>query len=241
MKETNLTGRLLGYALASWVALAGIVAQAGELIVVDARGLALRPGQVIDDSQPLVLREGQRVTLIAANGNTLKLRGPYDQPPAADAGANGANLTQALSTLIAQKQTRTSEVGLVRAGTGPAKLPEAWVLDVSRSGSLCVRDGNPVVFWRPAAGASANLTVTPTDRSWKLSTTWPSGADRLTVPQNFPVHGNHSTYLVGLDQAQVALTLNSIPDSVASDKMRAAWMIEKGCEAQAEALLATLH
>lgn len=228
-------------ALASWVFLAGVAAQAGELVVVEARGVSLRPGQVIDDGQPLVLREGQRVTLIAANGNTLKLRGPYDRAPDASGASDGADLTQALSALIVQKQTRTSEVGVVRAGVAAAKLPEPWLLDVSHPGSLCVREGDPLVFWRPAADATASFTVTPTDRSWKLAATWPGGVDRLTAPPSFPASSIPSTYLVMLDANSAAVTLNSIPRAVDSDRMRAAWMIEKGCQAQAQALLELLH
>ena len=208
----------LASVLASCVLLAGLAAQAGELVVVEARGVALRPGQVIDDGQKLVLRGGQRVTLIAANGNTLKLRGPYDQAPDASGTSDGADLTQALSALIVQKQTRTSEVGVVRAGLAAAKLPEPWVLDISHPGNL-----------------------TPTDRSWKLAATWPGGVDRLTAPPSFPAPRSASTYLVMLDSNAAAVTLNSIPRAVESDRMRAAWMIEKGCEAQAQALLDLLH
>jgi hypothetical protein len=215
------------------------VAAAAELVVVEARGVALHPGQVIDDTEPLVLREGQRVTLITANGNTLKLHGPYDQSPA-DGGVGGNNLAQAFAALVVQKQIRTSDVGVVRAGTGEAKLPEPWLIDVTRPGSRCVREGDRVVFWRPDAVPSVNVTVSPLDRSWRLSTTWPSGAERLTMPQDLPMQVR-TTFLVDLGQSQVAVTLNTIPGAARTDPMRAAWMIEKGCQAQAEALLQALR
>jgi hypothetical protein len=237
------------YAILAAVALAATAlgvppprpAQASEVVVVEARGIALKAGQVLDDSQPLVLQEGQRVTLIAANGNTLKLRGPYDQAPgAAGAEAGGANLAQALTALIVQKQTRTSEVGVVRNGGDDAQLPEPWVFDISRPGNVCVRDGTPVVFWRPTTGSAINLTIFPTDKSWKLTTVWPSGDDRLTLPDRYTTR-NRATYLVDLGSAHAAVTLNVIPAAASTDAMRAAWMIEKGCQAQAEALLTELH
>jgi hypothetical protein len=226
---------------AGFIALGAITAAHGaDLVVIDARGLTVQAGQVIDDTKPLVLKEGQRITLIAANGNTLKLRGPYDQAPGSGEGGAGAGVSDALKALIVQKQSRTSDVGVVRAGAEAAKLPEPWLLDVSRPGIRCVRDGDPVVFWRPASVTTANLTITPLDKSWKIATTWPSGADRLVVPPNLPVQGA-STYLVGLDETESAITVNSIPGAVSSDAMRAAWMIEKGCQAQAEALLTVLR
>ena len=227
-------------AFAAWVALATYAARAGDLVVIEARGLPLQAGQVIDDTKPLVLKEGQRVTLIAANGNTLKLRGPYDQAPGAGEGGAGAGLSDALQALIVQKQSRTSDVGVVRAGGEAAKLPEPWLLDVSRPGNLCIRDGDEIVFWRPAASATANLSISPLDKSWKIVTTWPGGADRLVIPTTLPIQG-HTTYLIELDEIKSAITLNNIPAAVGSNAMRAAFMIEKGCQAQAEALLALLR
>lgn len=233
--------RSLAISCAGFIALGGVTAaRSAELVVIEARGLPVQVGQVIDDSQPLVLKEGQRVTLIAANGSTLKLRGPYDQAPGSGEGRSGPGVVDALKALMVQKESRTSDVGVVRAGAEAAKLPEPWLLDVSRPGTRCVRAGDPIVFWRPAAGAVANLTITPLDKSWKIATTWLSGADRLVVPPNLPIQGA-STYLVGLDATESAITLNSIPGAVSSDAMRAAWMIEKGCQAQAEALLTALR
>ena len=230
--------RALGLAATLVAALATSPAPAAEVVVVEARGIALKAGQVLDDTQPLVLQEGQRVTLIAANGNTIKLRGPYDQAPAAGE-AGGANLAQALTALIVQKQTRTSEVGVVRGVTDTSQLPEPWVLDISQPGNVCVRDGTPVVFWRPSAADAANLTVLPTDKSWRLATVWPKGDDRLTLPERYATR-NRATYLIDLGKLHAAVTLNVIPASATTDAMRAAWMIEKGCQQQAEALLASL-
>jgi hypothetical protein len=212
---------------------------AGELIVVEARGIALQAGQVVDDTQKLTLTEGQRVTLIAANGNTLKLRGPYDQAPAAAAGSE-ANLGTALAALLVQKQTRTSEVGVTRAGPEAGELPDPWVLDITRPGNLCIRDGVPIVVWRPEAKRAANLSINSTDKSWKVITQWPSGVDRLTLPLRFPAK-NRATYLVELGAIRAAVTLHTIPATVDQDKMRAGWMIEKGCAEQANALIKTLQ
>jgi hypothetical protein len=231
--------RSLAIAGTGFIALAGL-ARGADLVVIEARGVAVQAGQVIDDSKPLVLKEGQRITLIAANGSTLKLRGPYDQAPGSAAGGGGPGVVDALKALIVQKDSRTSDVGVVRAGAADAKLPEPWLLDVSRPGMRCVREGDPIVFWRPISAATANLTITSLDKSWKVATTWPSGADRLTVPSNLPVQ-RPATYLVDLDATESAITVNSIPGAVSSDAMRAAWMIEKGCQAQAEALLTALR
>jgi hypothetical protein len=232
-------------ASATWIAVLGVAAcipagaaKAKDLVVVEARGVALKAGQVIDDTKPLVLEDGQRVTLIADNGATLKLRGPYNQLPTS-VSTGDAGLSDTLKTLIVQKDTRTSDVGVVR-GAQAAKLPEPWLLDVTRAGSLCIRDDGRVVVWRQSAGTAANFSISPLDRSWKMTASWPAGVDRLVLPDTFP-RQVRSTYLVELDDAKNAVTINTIPAAVESNPMKAAWMIEKGCLAQAAALISDLH
>lgn len=210
-------------------------AHAAELVVIEARGIGFRPGQTLDADKPLVLKEGQHVTLITAEGATLKLDGPYDKAPAADRG-QGVSVQAALAALVTQRQARTSEVGTTR-GVIAAKLPQPWLLDASRSGNVCLRDGQAPVFWRPDAARASTLSVMPSDRSWKADTQWPAGRQTLSVPlSDLPLHGGAS-YFVALDRNETAIKVNAIPSVLANDAMRAAWMAEKGCEAQAEALL----
>jgi hypothetical protein len=51
-----------------------------------------------------------------------------------------------------------------------------------------------------------------------------------------PVHGG-AAYVVNYAGSEYALAVNEVPASLGNDSMRAAWMVQKGCEAQAEALL----
>jgi hypothetical protein len=215
-------------------------AAAADLVVVEAMGVPLKPGQILDDGQTLTLREGQRVTLLASNGNLLKLRGPYDQAPGAGGPQGDSNFSQGLRALLSAREARTGEVGIVRAKTDRIVLPEPWVVSAEQAGTFCVRDGKPIVFWRGSTAKAATLTVAPLDRSWKMTATWSQGMDRLTMPEGIPVK-LRSTYLVDLDGNRTAITLNTIPTAVRTDAMAAGWMIEKGCEAQAEALLPALR
>lgn len=221
---------LLGFAASAPLA----AAQAANLIVVEARGVALKPGQTIDETKPLVLKEGQHVTLIAPSGATFKLDGPYNKPPAA--GPAGVPIATRLAALVTQNQARTGEVGTTR-GTAPlVKLPDPWLFDISRNGTVCLEDGKVPVFWRPDATKPGTLSVQPADKSWKAQAAWPAGKDRITVATNVPIHGD-ATYLVALDGNQTALAVSALPAVLNNDSMRAAWMAEKGCDAQAEALL----
>lgn len=212
-------------------------AHAAAIIVVDAHGIPLKAGQVLDDRKVLDLADGQRVTLITASGDTLKLRGPYHQRPTPGAGGSG-NLTVALSALLVQKNVRASDVGAVRAGT-VVQLPEPWVVDVSHPGTRCVREGTPIIFWRTESGTANELAIAPLNRSWRLTAAWPKGQDRLAAPKDLPVAGR-ATYLIDIGDGPVAITLLSIPASINNDRMLAAWMFEKGCNLQAETLAQAL-
>lgn len=210
-------------------------ASAEDMIVAAARGIGLHPGEKVDSSKPLVLAEGQHVTLIAINGVTVKLDGPYDKAPSAAAG--GTNVAAALGAFLTQQNARTTEAGVTRAGAGAATLPKPWLIDITRTGSVCLVEGQPAVFWRPSSDRQATLKMAPADRTWRAEATWPQGNSELTAAADVPVHGN-AVYFVALDDGEEsAVTINPVPAGLANDSVIAAWLVNQGCDAQAEALL----
>ncbi len=225
-------GRCISLALAG-VLLTTVAATAEPLTVVEARGIGLGAGSTIDSAKPLVLKQGQHVTLISATGATLSIDGPYNAPPTA--GGSGKSLGATLAALGTEHSARTGEAGVTR-GTGATKLPDPWLFDVTHSGNVCLPEGTQPVFWRPDAKTAVSLVVMPVDRSWKSRADWPVGLDRMSVTTDVPMHGG-AAYVVNYGGADYALAVSTVPASLANDDMRAAWMVQKGCEAQAEALL----
>jgi hypothetical protein len=150
--------------------------------VVDARGIELAPGAKIDGAKVLVLAAGQRLTLISADGRSLKLRGPYEDAPApAQAAATGANVGDALKNLMNQRVAGTAALGVVRAGGAAVDLPDPWVLDVSRSGARClVGDATPVL-WGPRFAQATDIGIEPADRSWRARGQWSAETDRFAL------------------------------------------------------------
>jgi hypothetical protein len=220
-------------ALAAALLLSAGGAQAANLIVVEARGIGLKPGATVDSTKPLVLKQGQHVTLISDTGATLSIDGPYNQPPSA--GGGGKSLGATIAALGTEHTARTGEAGVTRDNK-PNPLPEPWLFDVTRSGNVCLQEGTQPVFWRPDAKTAAAIIVMPVDRSWKSQAAWPAGLARMTVTTDVPVHGG-AAYVVNYSGTDYALAVATVPASLANDSMRAAWMVQKGCEAQAEALL----
>lgn len=211
-------------------------ASAANLIVVEARGIGLKPGSTVDSAKPLTLKQGQHVTLMDDKGATLSIDGPYDQPPSA--GGGGKSLGATLAALGTERNARTGEAGITRNGSGVANLPDPWLLDATRSGNVCLQENAQPVFWRPDSKTQVPLLVMPVDRSWKSQAVWSAGSTRLSVATEVPMHGG-AAYVVNYAGTEYALAVNTVPSSLDNDSMRAAWMLQKGCEAQAEALLRT--
>jgi hypothetical protein len=208
-------------------------ASAEPLTVVEARGIAMQPGSTVDSTKPLALKQGQHVTLISNSGATLSIDGPYNAPPSA--GGSGKSLGATLAALGTEHSARTGEAGVTRGGK-TASLPEPWLFDVTHSGNVCLPENTQPVFWRPDATAKVAIVVMPVDRSWKSQADWPSGSDRVRIDTDVPMHGG-AAYVVNYAGTDYALAVATVPASLANDDMRAAWMLQKGCEAQAEALL----
>lgn len=214
-------------------------AEAAKMIVIDARAAGLKPGMSIDSTAPLTLKEGERVTLIGPDGKTTVLRGKFSGQPAPKAGA-AADPRQALAALINTRNSRSTALGAVRAGSEAAKLPDPWLIDISRPGARCLREGESPIWYRPDAAAAQSFTVYPVDRSWRADFAWQAGQDRLAAPPLSKFQGQ-TTFVVHADDQDRAVAMNIIPKGIDDELILASWMLEKGCLPQADALLARLQ
>jgi hypothetical protein len=227
------TGILLTVAA---LALVGRAAAAADFVVIDADGIRLPAGQSINGAQPLKLEDGQAVTLLSQDGQTIHIDGPSSAAPDSLAKGGNADVTSAMAALITESRARTNEVGVVR-GQGEVKLPDPWVVDISHPGTSCVRQGEPVVLWRSAPLSQATVAFAPKDRSWNVTGTWPANADRVTLPATMPLKDNWD-YVIEVSGRTAPVTVRLLPKSVNNDAMRAGYMREVGCGNQLNALLA---
>jgi len=214
---------------------AGLIssANAAQYIVEEARGItAPAVGSVLDPTKPLVLKQGQHLTLISDTGQTINIDGPFEKA----ANVQGVQLAAAFSGLVVNSNSQLGKIGTVRGGAPRTPLPSPWLIDASSSGSACLRQGTVPVLWRPTATAAADVIITPSDRSWKAEANWAPGADRLQLQEGLGVHGDAS-YFIALNGNESAITISWVPAVLSTDQMRAAWMVQKGCDRQAEALL----
>ena len=214
-------------------------AWAVNLIVMEARGAGLKVGQPIDSDKPLALKEGERVTLISPDGSKIALRGPYNEAPLKKSAAV-ADPKQALVALVANRDARISTAGVIRAGGAAAKLPEPWLIDASRPGVRCIKQGTRPVFWRPQTSKSTKLVVAPADRSFRTEFDWPQGIDRLQMPESSRFE-SQNLLRVELDGQEFAVGLIEIPATIDNPLVLFAWMSDKACQQQADALLSQMQ
>lgn len=211
---------------------------AANLVVMEARGVSLKPGDTIDSERTLTLKEGEKVTLIGENGSFVTLRGPFSDKPMKD-NAPAADRNRNLAALVANRQARTSAVGVARASGEMAKLPEPWLLDVAQSGRRCVQEGSEVLIWREIAGSAETISVAPADRSWQVELQWDKGFDRLVLPPDLLINSGGSI-VVSRKGEDISLSLSEVPKSLADPLLIASWLFHQGCAQQADAMLSSL-
>jgi hypothetical protein len=235
-----LTRALLATAIASALLLASFTeVLASDLVVVDARGIDLKPGAKIPSNAVVKLEAGVRLTLVTANGETIRLRGPFEDLPVRDVN-NTQGVVESLRKMMVAPTSGTLTPGVVRSAGELTELPNPWVIDVSRSGTRCIREGEPIVLWRPTKSASAEpISITPSDRGWEAKGNWPIDVDTVTMPAKLPLT-NGATFKIEVGQVEHPLMFQVLPAALENDKMRVAWMDEVGCNSQAMALVKSL-
>lgn len=241
----SLARKALSGVLVAVVVLAGASASASGLVVFQTSVPGMEPGQVIDGTKPLLLEDGHQISLIAANGQIIDLKGPYHEAPDPTVVAQTGVLAS-LKALASTTDSNSRSFGVSRSATNVIKtaqkagwVPDPWLIDVTRAGNQCVQAGQSVVFWRPEKSGDLGFNVLVGNNAWEAETRWPNGADRLASAPQMPLVDGE-TYTLRMDGSKTILRLHVVPSTAATQGMQAAWMNAKGCKAQTVALLSAL-
>jgi len=225
------------------VLFAAAVAGAGEVVVIESNAPGLSPGVVVDGSKPLELAPGTAVTLVTGDGRVKSIKGPFSGVPFAgeESAPGGSALIRSLSRLISGKSPKTGELGMMR-GERLVGRPDAWSIDVIRSGAHCVTDRLHALLWRPIGVKAETLTIRRQPWGERVSVDWPAGTNSLIWPKALPLeHGGQ--YLVKLSSriSGTKLVVYVVPANLPTDAHLAAWMADLGCKEQALALIAEMQ
>ena len=217
---------------------------AAELLVIGSENSEVREGAIVDSAAPLRLAAGARLTLLAEDGTTVTLEGPFDGAPPAEPGAAPAeqSLLSSLKGVFSSSARETG--GTTRGATsrGASDAGAAWLIDTGAPGNVCARPGGPATLWRAKTDKATVLTLSHKGARTSAEIDWPLGVATLDWPAAVPLE-NGADYLMRIKGVLVArtVTLHLVPGDLPSDAHRAAWMAGRGCLPQARALLSEMR
>ncbi len=224
------------------VALSGLIAcsleaYAGQLVVIASSADALALGDIVDGATLIEVPVGAAVTLVAPDGRTVSLEGPYQGAPDKSANSKDLSLLDSLSQLLTGDSGE--KLAVFRSARG--KGPDPWAANVTRSGTYCLRTDRPATLWRARARAETTLTLELTGSGRKVSVRWPAGEPTLPWPSALPLIDG-ANYFAHLKDAigSTEITPALIPAGLSTDAHRAAWMGQNGCARQARKVLKAL-
>lgn len=218
------------------VALAG-TAMAGP-VVVRATGpsAGVYPaGKKLADNAQLALKAGDTLVLLDARG-TRTVSGPGTF--AAVATGMRAGTAQTAARILANTATSERRGGAVRGGlpTAATRSPNLWLVDLSKSGTVCVADPNAVRVWRADGEKAATVQVSSAAASGTIA--MPQGATIAQWPKVTPV-SDGAEYSISADgAAPVKIRFVTVPVP-ANLEDTATQLIAKGCKTQLDLLIAT--
>lgn len=225
MRTTSLFALIL--------ALASAAAQAGELVVTKSTVPGLDPGTIIDGADKLSLRAGHRLSLIAPTGRVINLVGPYQGvPDASTGGPREEKLVTTIATLMTGHGRDASQLGATRDAAA-RRGRQVWAVEVGATGAQCVQKGQAPVLWRPGAANGGPIELSKAGGA-RARVDWPKGAALASWPRKVPIEDGAGYVLAGMP-----ITLHVVTASPGNPAELAAVLTEKGCEAQALAVLST--
>ena len=225
---------------ASAVALVSAGAGMAETIVVKSTGPSAKaypPGKSIPDNSKVALKAGDSVTILDGRG-TRVLKGPGLFATTASTQTNSS-----IGALLRNTGTRQVRTGAVRGtGTEVSRPPNVWMIDSSKSGTVCVAGTEAVSLWAPPHEQPASLTLTRLSdgkavpialRPGQTVKAWPTADLPITNGSQFRVSGDGMASPISLRFA----TLGPDPQGLEGT---ASALIKAGCNAQLDLLIETV-
>lgn len=231
------TGSARGFAAAVAAAMFCGTAVAGP-VVIRATGPsagAYPAGRKLADNALLGLKAGDTLVLLDSRG-TRTLSGPGNFPAVGT--SMRAGTAQTAARILANTGAAERRGGAVRGPglTADTRSPNLWLVDLTKSGTVCVADANSVRVWRGDSDKAAAIKVSAAAGSGTISL--PAGATIGEWPKSAPITDGAEYMVVGDGVASTAVKFMTVtPPANVEDT--ASLLIAKGCKAQLDLLIAT--
>lgn len=208
-------------------------------VVIRATGPSAKAypaGRQLPDNALLALKAGDTVMLLDGRG-TRTLSGPGSFPAVAT--GQRAGTAQTAARILANTGSSERRGGAVR-GPGTAasesRSPNLWLVDLSKSGSVCVVDTNAVRMWR--AGSDKAGAVKISSGAQSATVNMAAGATIAEWPKAVPVTdgGEYVVAVEGQAPTKVRFMVMPAPSGLEDTASK---LISKGCNTQLDLLVAS--
>ncbi len=215
---------------------------AAAVIVVRSNGpsaVSYPPGTKLPDNGTVVLKPGDTLTVLDAHG-TRVLRGSGAGAVKVSVAGSGAATVNGVAALIAANGQRQTRTGATRGQNTQPRPTNVWVIDTTRSGTVCVADPRNLALWRPTTESAATLTLTRTSDGASTQAPFRAGqAVRAWPLTELSATDGAKVRIAGPDaKTPVTITLKLLPTVPATLDDTAAALLAQGCNAQLDLLIA---
>jgi hypothetical protein len=234
---SKLTKRIVGTAAAAAAcALVPAAASAGVVVAASGPSASSFPvGKKIGDSERIVLRAGDTLTVLDGNG-TRVLRGAGTYSLGQQAGPSQRGTFAVLTERRSAQRMRTGAVRGEEDGA-PRHSPNLWYVDVSQPGKFCLAGADRVRLWRASTEGDATYLLRA-DAGGSHTVTFADG-DMLAPwdTKLLPVSNGAVFHIAGPSGGPDKELSFVVLDTIAEDpELLAAQLIENGCTKQLELL-----
>ena len=208
-------------------------------VVVRAIGPSARnypAGKQLPDNAQLALKAGDTLVLLDSRG-TRTISGPGNFPAVAT--GMRAGTAQTAARILANTGTSERRGGAVRGGIPSAtqtRSPNLWLVDLSKSGTVCVADPAAVRVWRANADKAADVKISSASGAGTIALA--PGATIGAWPKSLPVKDGAEYTMTTDGMAPAIIKFATVPAPTSMEDT-ASQLIAKGCKTQLDLLIAT--
>ncbi len=229
-------GKILRAAMAASLLVAGAAATAQTLVVRSTGPSAANypAGKKLASNAKLTLRPGDSVTVLDAEGtHVFKGPGTYS--------ASGSTASSFVASVLNNSGKRQMRTGAVRGGMKMDRPANIWMVDASKSGSVCYAGTQKVALWLPRRADAGTISFTRVSDGKSVPMPLTDGQAIIRWPvESFPIADGDVFRLEGGGLTEAAtLRFASVGGDTQLPESMVSAMIRAGCTDQLDVLIAT--
>jgi len=218
-------------------------AEAGQLLVVSSTDPVIPPGAVIDGDKAINVADGAELRMLAEDGTPVAIQGPFSgliPLPVHDEAVpapEGPPLVEALAEMVGEGKIDSSEFGATRSVRPNMTVSDAWMVDLSSPGIVCVQPGGRPQIWHSVAGGGLFRAL---DGKGEAKLAFAGDGKAQAWPEGLPISDGGGYAFVSKTGSPILMTLKRAPAGLPTLAHVIRWLSDNGCARQARLILHTM-